>query len=161
MITHNHVSLCPRSIFRMFSSDRKRVETALENCNLPSGRVRHQNTETVSSCFPSLWTCSSPSVFAFLSHLQALLSLLSFHLSVLYHSAHFVFSWNCIWLLLCSFVWSLIFWMSAWLLTQNWFSLGSNETNEPSGSDRDDKSCFICTSVRHHEREAAPSCIEV
>uniref|UniRef100_A0A671TVZ7 1-phosphatidylinositol 4,5-bisphosphate phosphodiesterase n=1 Tax=Sparus aurata TaxID=8175 RepID=A0A671TVZ7_SPAAU len=32
------VFLCPRSIFRMFSSDRKRVETALENCNLPSGR---------------------------------------------------------------------------------------------------------------------------
>uniref|UniRef100_A0A8C7JFH4 1-phosphatidylinositol 4,5-bisphosphate phosphodiesterase n=1 Tax=Oncorhynchus kisutch TaxID=8019 RepID=A0A8C7JFH4_ONCKI len=26
------------SIFRMFSADRKRVETALENCNLPSGR---------------------------------------------------------------------------------------------------------------------------
>uniref|UniRef100_A0A8D3DJ08 Phosphoinositide phospholipase C n=1 Tax=Scophthalmus maximus TaxID=52904 RepID=A0A8D3DJ08_SCOMX len=32
------VFLCPRSIFRMFSADRKRVETALENCNLPSGR---------------------------------------------------------------------------------------------------------------------------
>uniref|UniRef100_A0A3Q2FUX1 1-phosphatidylinositol 4,5-bisphosphate phosphodiesterase n=1 Tax=Cyprinodon variegatus TaxID=28743 RepID=A0A3Q2FUX1_CYPVA len=28
----------PYSIFRMFSADRKRVETALENCNLPSGR---------------------------------------------------------------------------------------------------------------------------
>ncbi|XP_074541137.1 1-phosphatidylinositol 4,5-bisphosphate phosphodiesterase beta-1 isoform X1 [Halichoeres trimaculatus] len=27
-----------KNIFRMFSSDRKRVETALENCNLPSGR---------------------------------------------------------------------------------------------------------------------------
>uniref|UniRef100_A0A7N8XJY2 1-phosphatidylinositol 4,5-bisphosphate phosphodiesterase n=1 Tax=Mastacembelus armatus TaxID=205130 RepID=A0A7N8XJY2_9TELE len=26
------------TIFRMFSADRKRVETALENCNLPSGR---------------------------------------------------------------------------------------------------------------------------
>lgn len=34
--------MCPRSIFRMFSADRKRVETALENCNLPSGRVRHR-----------------------------------------------------------------------------------------------------------------------
>ncbi|TMS12287.1 1-phosphatidylinositol 4,5-bisphosphate phosphodiesterase beta-1 [Larimichthys crocea] len=32
------VFLCSRSIFRMFSADRKRVETALENCNLPSGR---------------------------------------------------------------------------------------------------------------------------
>uniref|UniRef100_A0A8C9X8B9 Phosphoinositide phospholipase C n=1 Tax=Sander lucioperca TaxID=283035 RepID=A0A8C9X8B9_SANLU len=32
------VFLSPRSIFRMFSADRKRVETALENCNLPSGR---------------------------------------------------------------------------------------------------------------------------
>ncbi len=31
------LSLC--SIFRMFSTDRKRVETALESCNLPSGRV--------------------------------------------------------------------------------------------------------------------------
>uniref|UniRef100_A0A8D3CVY9 phosphoinositide phospholipase C n=1 Tax=Scophthalmus maximus TaxID=52904 RepID=A0A8D3CVY9_SCOMX len=40
------VFLCPRSIFRMFSADRKRVETALENCNLPSGRVRHQITTT-------------------------------------------------------------------------------------------------------------------
>uniref|UniRef100_A0A4W5JRN3 Phosphoinositide phospholipase C n=1 Tax=Hucho hucho TaxID=62062 RepID=A0A4W5JRN3_9TELE len=29
---------CLISIFRMFSADRKRVETALENCNLPSGR---------------------------------------------------------------------------------------------------------------------------
>uniref|UniRef100_A0A3P9PQ36 Phosphoinositide phospholipase C n=1 Tax=Poecilia reticulata TaxID=8081 RepID=A0A3P9PQ36_POERE len=27
-----------KNIFRMFSADRKRVETALENCNLPSGR---------------------------------------------------------------------------------------------------------------------------
>uniref|UniRef100_A0A665V624 1-phosphatidylinositol 4,5-bisphosphate phosphodiesterase n=1 Tax=Echeneis naucrates TaxID=173247 RepID=A0A665V624_ECHNA len=27
-----------KNIFRIFSSDRKRVETALENCNLPSGR---------------------------------------------------------------------------------------------------------------------------
>uniref|UniRef100_A0A3B4TZ36 1-phosphatidylinositol 4,5-bisphosphate phosphodiesterase n=1 Tax=Seriola dumerili TaxID=41447 RepID=A0A3B4TZ36_SERDU len=27
-----------KNIFRMFSSDRKRVETALENCSLPSGR---------------------------------------------------------------------------------------------------------------------------
>uniref|UniRef100_A0AAZ3QPM8 1-phosphatidylinositol 4,5-bisphosphate phosphodiesterase n=1 Tax=Oncorhynchus tshawytscha TaxID=74940 RepID=A0AAZ3QPM8_ONCTS len=27
-----------KAIFRMFSADRKRVETALENCNLPSGR---------------------------------------------------------------------------------------------------------------------------
>uniref|UniRef100_A0A674P9K9 Phosphoinositide phospholipase C n=1 Tax=Takifugu rubripes TaxID=31033 RepID=A0A674P9K9_TAKRU len=31
--THKHI------IFRMYSADRKRVETALENCNLPSGRV--------------------------------------------------------------------------------------------------------------------------
>uniref|UniRef100_A0A8D2ZXZ6 1-phosphatidylinositol 4,5-bisphosphate phosphodiesterase n=1 Tax=Scophthalmus maximus TaxID=52904 RepID=A0A8D2ZXZ6_SCOMX len=38
VITHEGVFLCPRSIFRMFSADRKRVETALENCNLPSGR---------------------------------------------------------------------------------------------------------------------------
>uniref|UniRef100_A0A674N5Z9 phosphoinositide phospholipase C n=1 Tax=Takifugu rubripes TaxID=31033 RepID=A0A674N5Z9_TAKRU len=28
-----------KNIFRMYSADRKRVETALENCNLPSGRV--------------------------------------------------------------------------------------------------------------------------
>uniref|UniRef100_A0AAR2J4J5 Phosphoinositide phospholipase C n=1 Tax=Pygocentrus nattereri TaxID=42514 RepID=A0AAR2J4J5_PYGNA len=28
-----------KNIFRMFSTDRKRVETALESCNLPSGRV--------------------------------------------------------------------------------------------------------------------------
>uniref|UniRef100_A0A8B9LL11 Phosphoinositide phospholipase C n=1 Tax=Astyanax mexicanus TaxID=7994 RepID=A0A8B9LL11_ASTMX len=28
-----------KNIFRMFSADRKRVETALESCNLPSGRV--------------------------------------------------------------------------------------------------------------------------
>uniref|UniRef100_A0A669CGJ2 Phosphoinositide phospholipase C n=1 Tax=Oreochromis niloticus TaxID=8128 RepID=A0A669CGJ2_ORENI len=35
-------------IFRMFSADRKRVETALESCNLPSGRVRLQNTEALS-----------------------------------------------------------------------------------------------------------------
>uniref|UniRef100_A0A6Q2YDE3 1-phosphatidylinositol 4,5-bisphosphate phosphodiesterase n=1 Tax=Esox lucius TaxID=8010 RepID=A0A6Q2YDE3_ESOLU len=27
-----------KNVFRMFSADRKRVETALENCNLPSGR---------------------------------------------------------------------------------------------------------------------------
>lgn len=43
VIAHKGVLLCPHSIFRMFSADRKRVETALENCNLPSGRVRHQN----------------------------------------------------------------------------------------------------------------------
>uniref|UniRef100_A0A7N6BVL8 1-phosphatidylinositol 4,5-bisphosphate phosphodiesterase n=1 Tax=Anabas testudineus TaxID=64144 RepID=A0A7N6BVL8_ANATE len=30
--------LCLHSIFRLFSADRKRVETALENCNLPCGR---------------------------------------------------------------------------------------------------------------------------
>lgn len=41
--------LSPYSIFRMFSADRKRVETALESCNLPSGRVRLQNTEAL--CF--------------------------------------------------------------------------------------------------------------
>uniref|UniRef100_A0A8C4IHR5 phosphoinositide phospholipase C n=1 Tax=Dicentrarchus labrax TaxID=13489 RepID=A0A8C4IHR5_DICLA len=29
-----------KNIFRVFSADRKRVETALENCNLPSGRSR-------------------------------------------------------------------------------------------------------------------------
>ncbi|MBN3311278.1 PLCB1 phosphodiesterase, partial [Amia calva] len=29
-----------KNIFRLFSADRKRVETALESCNLPSGRVR-------------------------------------------------------------------------------------------------------------------------
>lgn len=51
VITHRGVFfffVCLCSIFRMFSADRKRVETALENCNLPSGRVRHQNTETPS-----------------------------------------------------------------------------------------------------------------
>lgn len=36
------VCVCLCSIFRVFSADRKRVETALENCNLPSGRVGHQ-----------------------------------------------------------------------------------------------------------------------
>uniref|UniRef100_A0A672HKV3 Phosphoinositide phospholipase C n=1 Tax=Salarias fasciatus TaxID=181472 RepID=A0A672HKV3_SALFA len=55
------VFLCPYSIFRMFSADRKRVETALENCNLPSVRVRLQNTD-------------APSVFSVTvsSHLLAL-----------------------------------------------------------------------------------------
>ncbi|KAI5102502.1 1-phosphatidylinositol 4,5-bisphosphate phosphodiesterase beta-1, partial [Silurus meridionalis] len=28
-----------KNIFRVFSTDRKRIETALESCNLPSGRV--------------------------------------------------------------------------------------------------------------------------
>uniref|UniRef100_A0A8C7X786 Phosphoinositide phospholipase C n=1 Tax=Oryzias sinensis TaxID=183150 RepID=A0A8C7X786_9TELE len=31
-----------KNIFRIFSADRKRVETALESCNLPSGRVRRK-----------------------------------------------------------------------------------------------------------------------
>uniref|UniRef100_A0AAX7VNN6 Phosphoinositide phospholipase C n=1 Tax=Astatotilapia calliptera TaxID=8154 RepID=A0AAX7VNN6_ASTCA len=44
-------------IFRMFSADRKRVETALESCNLPSGRVRLQNTEAL--CFFSSITVAS------------------------------------------------------------------------------------------------------
>lgn len=38
LLTRLHC-FCLSSIFRMFSADRKRVETALENCNLPSGRV--------------------------------------------------------------------------------------------------------------------------
>uniref|UniRef100_M4A280 Phosphoinositide phospholipase C n=1 Tax=Xiphophorus maculatus TaxID=8083 RepID=M4A280_XIPMA len=38
VFTHKRLSLSACSIFRMFSADRKRVETALENCNLPSGR---------------------------------------------------------------------------------------------------------------------------
>lgn len=49
--------LSPYSIFRMFSADRKRVETALESCNLPSGRVRLQNTEAL--CFFSSITVAS------------------------------------------------------------------------------------------------------
>uniref|UniRef100_A0A669E4D6 phosphoinositide phospholipase C n=1 Tax=Oreochromis niloticus TaxID=8128 RepID=A0A669E4D6_ORENI len=43
-----------KNIFRMFSADRKRVETALESCNLPSGRSRpyltvEQMTEFINS----------------------------------------------------------------------------------------------------------------
>lgn len=50
--------LChPCSIFRVFSSDRKRVETALENCNLPSGRVRRPKH---SAFLPSLFVLISP-----------------------------------------------------------------------------------------------------
>lgn len=85
VITHKRVLLCPCSIFRMFSADRKRVETALENCNLPSGRVRHQNTEapfffsvTVSS---TLLICVPFSVTPFLVLVSKL-----FHL--LYPSIH-------------------------------------------------------------------------
>lgn len=44
----------------MFSSDRKRVETALENCNLPSGRVRHQNTEASLFLLPCCLLISPP-----------------------------------------------------------------------------------------------------
>lgn len=86
------VLVCPCSIFRMFSADRKRVETALENCNLPSGRVRHQNTEAA-SCF---------SVTAFsrlLCHLCALCCA-SFHVLI---SDLFIPSPNICWLLPCSF----------------------------------------------------------
>uniref|UniRef100_A0A3B3TRS6 1-phosphatidylinositol 4,5-bisphosphate phosphodiesterase n=1 Tax=Poecilia latipinna TaxID=48699 RepID=A0A3B3TRS6_9TELE len=38
VFTHKRLFLSACSIFRMFSADRKRVETALENCNLPAGR---------------------------------------------------------------------------------------------------------------------------
>lgn len=34
------INFLPGSIYRLFSADRKRVETALEACNLPSARVR-------------------------------------------------------------------------------------------------------------------------
>lgn len=139
------VLLCPHSIFRMFSADRKRVETALENCNLPSGRVRLFSVIV----FP-LNLLSLVSVLLSLildSDLSQLLHpsiSLSPTIELILHSPL-----NSSWLLLCSFVWSLIFWMSAWLPTQNWFSLGCNETNRPSGSNRDDKSCFIFTSLTH------------
>ncbi|XP_041951562.1 1-phosphatidylinositol 4,5-bisphosphate phosphodiesterase beta-1-like isoform X1 [Alosa sapidissima] len=36
--TNPETGIPVKNIFRMFSADRKRVETALENCNLPSGR---------------------------------------------------------------------------------------------------------------------------
>ncbi|XP_062407347.1 1-phosphatidylinositol 4,5-bisphosphate phosphodiesterase beta-1 [Sardina pilchardus] len=36
--TNPEVGIPVKNIFRMFSADRKRVETALENCSLPSGR---------------------------------------------------------------------------------------------------------------------------
>ena len=182
-ITHKGVFLCPRSIFRMFSSDRKRVETALENCNLPSGRVRHQNTEAslflLSCClliFPPLslnllslllsfcFLSSSPSSFFFFSFFFFFFFFfihLSFSLSS-HRSACPLFSRNGSWLMLCSFVWSRIFRMSAWLPTQNWFSLGCNETNRPSGSNRDDKKADLSLPLfRYLWREAAPSCIEV
>uniref|UniRef100_A0A3Q3WAF3 1-phosphatidylinositol 4,5-bisphosphate phosphodiesterase n=1 Tax=Mola mola TaxID=94237 RepID=A0A3Q3WAF3_MOLML len=55
-----------KNIFRMFSADRKRVETALENCSLPSGRVRDQNTEAPSFIF----TVTVPSCL--LRHLPAI-----------------------------------------------------------------------------------------
>lgn len=71
VITHKPVFLCPHSIFRMFSADRKRVETALENCNLPSGRVRHQNTET-----PSFFQCCCLLVFPLSLNLLPFVSLL-------------------------------------------------------------------------------------
>lgn len=40
-----------RSIFRIFSADRKRVETALESCNLPSGRVGRHKTLELPDCY--------------------------------------------------------------------------------------------------------------
>lgn len=136
LIIHKRVLLCPCSIFRMFSADRKRVETALENCNLPSGRVRPQNTDALSFlnlCVLSFTLSSVPfsvTPFSCLSH-QALSSSLSIHPCIhpSCHSAHSLFPWNSNWLLLCSFIWSVIFWMSAWLPTQNWFSLCCDETN--------------------------------
>lgn len=159
-ITHKGVLLCPCSIFRMFSADRKRVETALENCNLPSGRVRHQNTEAPSFFSVNAFSCLLCHLCAlfyasFLILVSKLFHLLhpSIHPSIRLssrHSAHSFSPWNSSWLPLCSFVWSLIFWMSPWLPTQNWFSLSCDETNRPSGSKRDDKSGVIFTSFRYH-----------
>uniref|UniRef100_A0A6Q2ZES9 Phosphoinositide phospholipase C n=1 Tax=Esox lucius TaxID=8010 RepID=A0A6Q2ZES9_ESOLU len=55
---NTHEQLSNHSVFRMFSADRKRVETALENCNLPSGRVSRTNALSPSvssnSLFPAI-----------------------------------------------------------------------------------------------------------
>lgn len=174
-ITHKGVFLCPRSIFRMFSSDRKRVETALENCNLPSGRVRHQNTEASLFLLPCCLLISPPLSLNLLSLLlsysflssspSSFFSFFFIHPSFSlpsHRSACPLFSRNGSWLMLCSFVWSRVFRMSAWLPTQNWFSLGCNETNRPSGSNRDDKKAVLSLPLFGYLwREAAPSCIEV
>ena len=51
------VCVCVCSIFRMFSADRKRVETALEHCSLPSGRVRPSLCTSISAL--SVFLCVS------------------------------------------------------------------------------------------------------
>ncbi|MED6241982.1 1-phosphatidylinositol 4,5-bisphosphate phosphodiesterase beta-1 [Ataeniobius toweri] len=58
-----------KNIFRMFSADRKRVETALENCNLPSGRIPHEKSCLLMQAIPRhhLYAPSS----GVLSHLHA------------------------------------------------------------------------------------------
>lgn len=151
------------SIFRVFSADRKRVETALENCNLPSGRVREQNIKTLcffffffsnmlqSPCTSSVYKSASTRV-SFLSRPFCLISVFKLfnllHPSISRssrHLAHYLSSWSHDWLPLRSFVWSHTFCMSAWLPTQNWFSRGRNTTNRPTGSNKDDKSCFMTT----------------
>lgn len=101
VITHEGVFLCPRSIFRMFSADRKRVETALENCNLPSGRVRHQITTALLffSVAVSLYFLFSLNLLAFVYLLLTLISKLFHHLHPSIslsprRSAHSLFSCN-------------------------------------------------------------------
>lgn len=86
LIIHKRVLLCPCSIFRMFSADRKRVETALENCNLPSGRVRPPNTEALSFLSFCLLSFTLSSVCPFLWPLS--LVLVSEHFHLLHPSIH-------------------------------------------------------------------------
>ena len=94
--------LCPRSIFRVFSADRKRVETALENCNLPSGRVSNRKHWM---SFLSVAVSLSPNPLPFVRLLLSLIAQL-FHLlhpsismSPL-RSPRSLLSWHSRWLLL-------------------------------------------------------------
>lgn len=133
------------SIFRLFSADRKRVETALENCNLPSGRVRQQNIEIP----PSLPLFTSPLL---------LMPLFLISVSELFLLLHPSITPDCCSVHLFGVLFSgcvhglpLRTDVAVVVMTQM----------DPVGAIEMTKAVFISTSVRYHPREGVPSCSEV